>query len=51
MDNYFTSLPLAAQLLASKTTMVGTIRKNMCELPKSIFTLTKREIYSSKFAY
>lgn len=51
MDNYFTSLPLAAQLLANKTTMVGTIRKNKSELPKSFLTLTGRARYSSRFAY
>ncbi|KOX75159.1 hypothetical protein WN51_14306, partial [Melipona quadrifasciata] len=33
-DNSFTSISLAKQLLAKKTTLVGTIRANRKELPK-----------------
>lgn len=32
-DNFFTSKSLATQLLAKKTTLVGTIRSNKRELP------------------
>lgn len=33
-DNFFTSASLASKLLAKKTTLVGTIRRNKRELPK-----------------
>ena len=33
-DNFFTSIPLAKNLLAEKTILVGTIRSNKRELPK-----------------
>lgn len=51
MDNYFTSLPLAAQLLANKTTIVGTIRKNKRQIPVNFLSLKGRDTYSSEFAF
>uniref|UniRef100_A0A1B0B4S7 PiggyBac transposable element-derived protein domain-containing protein n=1 Tax=Glossina palpalis gambiensis TaxID=67801 RepID=A0A1B0B4S7_9MUSC len=34
VDNFFTSASLASKLLANRTTLVGTIRRNKGELPK-----------------
>lgn len=33
MDNFFTSIPVAEKLLAKRTTVIGTIRKNKRDLP------------------
>jgi len=36
MDNYFTSCGLATDLLALKTNVVGTMRKNKGDIPKEL---------------
>ena len=46
-DNFFTSLRLAKQLLARKTTLVGTMRKDKRELPHRPEESTP-ELYSSQ---
>lgn len=35
VDNFFTSVDLALWLLARKTTIIGTIRKNKRDVPKA----------------
>lgn len=54
MDNFFTSVPLAKELIRRKTTLNGTIRSNKPELPKQ-FTdsneIKRREAHSTIFAF
>lgn len=50
-DNYFTSIPLAHDLLVLDTTLVGTLRKNKQEIPQVMQANRQREIYSSVFAF
>ena len=53
-DNFFTSIPLAKNLLAEKTILVGTIRSNKRELPKPAkeeknkMTLSFSHLYKSE---
>jgi hypothetical protein len=51
MDNFFTSVPLAEDLLARRTTLVGTLRKNKRDIPKSFSDAKGRTVYSTSFAY
>lgn len=39
LDNYFTNLPLAKQLLQKKITIVGTMKANRPEIPKEFYVL------------
>lgn len=53
-DNFFTSLPLAEDLLQKKLTLVGTIRKNKSAIPYELITDDKenrRPTKSSMFAF
>lgn len=50
-DNYFTSIPLALNLLEKRTTVVGTIRKNKKEIPPIIVQTKDRRPCSSMFAF
>ncbi len=50
-DNFFTSFPLAEELLRRKLTLVGTIRGNKPELPPELLQLQQRKILSSVFAF
>lgn len=53
MDNWFTSVPLAQQLLQApyKFTMVGTLRANKREIPPELLQIKERPIGSSMFCY
>ncbi len=50
MDNYFTSLPLAAHLMALGTSLVGTLRNNRRELPKD-FLKSDKKLSSTKTSF
>lgn len=53
MDNWFTSLPLASELLQSpyKLTIVGTLRSNKREIPQEMKNTKTRNIGTSMFAF
>ncbi|KFM74523.1 PiggyBac transposable element-derived protein 4, partial [Stegodyphus mimosarum] len=50
-DNWYTSYPLAADLLKEKLTLVGTMRKNKREIPPTFVTSKGREIFSTLFGF
>lgn len=51
IDNYFTSVPLAEDLLQMNTTLVGTIRKNKPDIPKEMIDTRGKEEKSSTFGF
>jgi Transposase IS4 len=51
MDNFFTSIPLAQQLLVEKTTIIGTLKKNKVEIPAEIKQAKGRVKFSSIFCF
>lgn len=48
-DNWYTSVPLANELLAKKITLVGTLRKNKGEIPPEF--VARKPIHSSLFGF
>nr|XP_022913127.1 piggyBac transposable element-derived protein 4-like [Onthophagus taurus] len=50
-DNWYASYKLANDLLKDKVTMVGTIRKNIRELPLEFLPSKEREVGSSLFGF
>lgn len=50
-DNFFTSAPLAEELLAKKITILGTVRKNKPDTPEELKKMAGRSVHSSKFAF
>jgi len=50
-DNYFTSDPLAKELLQQNMTLVGTMRKNKTEIPPEYLPSRKRSDESSVFGF
>ncbi|CAK9834292.1 PiggyBac transposable element-derived protein 4 [Anthophora retusa] len=51
MDNFFTDITLAEDLLKDQISIVGTIRKNRKDLPKVLTDTRNRAQYSSYFLY
>lgn len=53
MDNWFTSIPLADELLQApyKLTMLGTVRKNKREIPPELLQIKDRQCGSSMFCF
>ncbi|XP_071055485.1 piggyBac transposable element-derived protein 4-like [Onthophagus taurus] len=52
MDNWFTSVPLAKEMLSSKgLTIVGTIRHNKREIPPSFLPSKNKPVLTSEFAF
>jgi len=50
-DNYFTSVPLAEELLQHNITLVGTMRKNKTEIPPEFLPSRQRSDESSVFGF
>lgn len=50
-DNWYSSYPLAKQLLLHKITMIGTLKKNKRELPVEFMPAKKRIVGSSLFGF
>jgi hypothetical protein len=50
-DNFFTSIPLADDLLSKNLTITGTLRKNKREIPKEFLPSKDRALYSSLFGF
>jgi hypothetical protein len=51
MDNFFTSLPLARELLKRRVSLVGTVRANRVDVPRAFVSVQGRELYSSIFGF
>ena len=50
-DNFFTSVPLANNLLEKRLTLMGTLRSNKPEIPPSFQGTFQREVHSSTFGF
>ena len=48
-DNFFTTYNLAKLLLEKKLTLLGTVRRQRRDAPRSM--VNKMELYNSKFVY
>ena len=48
-DNFFTTCNLAKLLLEKKLTLLGTVRRQRRDVPRSM--VNKMELYNSKFVY
>ena len=51
VDNFFSSVPLAKELLSRDLTMIGTIRKNKVEIPPCFQASKTRDVYSTEFGF
>ena len=50
-DNFFTDISLGEELLKNNIFLVGTMRKNRRDLPKSLIEIQNRKQYSSEFLF
>lgn len=50
-DKFFTSVPLAEELLNNHLTLTGTLRKNKREIPAELLAKKTNDIYSSIFCF
>lgn len=50
-DNWFTSIPVAKELLTKQVTIVGTLRKNKREIPSLLLELKNRDRNTAKFVF
>ena len=50
-DNWYTSVPLAEDLLKKKVTLVGTMRKNKPDIPPEMMPNKNRKLLSSQFGF
>ena len=51
MDNFFTSVPLARHLLTKKLSLVGTLRKNNCDIQEQFLPKRNREVNETLFSH
>ena len=51
MDNLFTDYALAEEFLQKKITILGTLRKNKCQIPPSFLPNRKRAPLSTLFGF
>ena len=51
MDNLFSSVKLAKELLSQGPSMIGTIRKNKVEIPQSFQASKTRDVFSTEFGF
>uniref|UniRef100_A0A8D0GYX9 PiggyBac transposable element-derived protein domain-containing protein n=1 Tax=Sphenodon punctatus TaxID=8508 RepID=A0A8D0GYX9_SPHPU len=51
MDNFFTSVSLARELIPKNLTLVGTMRKNNSEIPREFLPNKTRRVESSLFGF
>ena len=51
VDNYFTSMELADELLERNLTIVGTMRRNKRELPQNMLYARRIDVQKTKFLY
>lgn len=51
IDNWFTSVPLADELLNQKLTLLGTLRKNKTQIPQEFKITKNRPVFSSYFGF
>ncbi|CAI6353650.1 unnamed protein product [Macrosiphum euphorbiae] len=51
INNWFTSVPLADELLNQKLTLLGTLRKNKTQIPQEFKITKNRPVFSSYFGF
>ena len=51
VDNFFTSFPLASELLLKNITLLGTLRQNKKSIPKELLPSKTRKVFSTEFRF